>query len=155
MIISTGELLAPDVQALLTQHLAGMAEHSPPDSIHALDIDELLADEITFWTVREGQALLGCGALKELNAKHGEIKSMRTAEPHLGKGVATTLLHHIIAVARERQYVRLSLETGSGPAFEPAHALYLKNGFEFCGPFAEYRPDPFSRFMCLAIRQAR
>ena len=109
MIISTGELLAPDVQALLTQHLAGMVEHSPPDSVHALDLDALLADEITFWTVRDEGVLLGCGALKELDARHGEIKSMRTAEPHLGKGVATTLLHHLIAVARERQYERLSL----------------------------------------------
>ena len=154
LIIFTGELLAPDVQELLAQHLVSMAEHSPPESIHALDIDALQADEITFWTVRDGPALLGCGALKEIDATHGEIKSMRTAEPHLGKGVATTLLHHVIAVSKERGYARLSLETGSGPAFEPAHALYLKNGFEFCGPFADYRPDPFSRFMCLRIRPA-
>lgn len=155
MIISTGELFAPDVQELLSQHLAGMREHSPPGSVHALELDELLAENITFWTVRDARALLGCGALKELDATHGEIKSMRTAEQHLGKGVATTLLHHIIAVAKERRYSRLSLETGSGPAFEPAHSLYLKNGFEFCGPFADYQADPFSRFMCLTLRPAR
>ena len=155
MIISTGELFAPDVQELLSQHLAGMREHSPPGSVHALELDELLAGNITFWTVRAAQTLLGCGALKELDATHGEIKSMRTAEQHLGKGVATTLLRHIIAVAKERRYSRLSLETGSGPAFEPAHSLYLKNGFEFCGPFSDYQADPFSRFMCLALRPAR
>lgn len=129
-----------------------MREHSPPGSVHALEIDGLLAEDITFWTVRDAQTLLGCGALKELDATHGEIKSMRTAEPHLGRGVATALLRHIITVAKVRNYSRLSLETGSGPAFEPAHTLYLKNGFEFCGPFAAYEADPFSRFMCLTIR---
>lgn len=147
MNILDGELTAPDVQDLLARHLAGMAEHSPPESIHALDLDALASADITFWTVREGSHLLGCGALKQLTPTHGEIKSMRTAAAHLGKGVATFLLDHIIDVAKERGYERLSLETGSGAAFEPAHALYLKNGFEFCGPFADYRPDPFSRFM--------
>ena len=153
MNIRSGELAAPDVRELLAQHLAGMAEHSPPESIHALDLDALDSTDITFWTVREDAHLLGCGALKELTPTHGEIKSMRTAAAHLGKGVATFLLDHIIDVAMERGYERLSLETGSGAAFEPAHALYLKNGFEFCGPFADYGPDPFSRFMTRQLDQ--
>ena len=90
---------------------------------------------------------MGCGALKELDATHGEIKSMRTVERHLGKGVASVLVDHILNVAEERGYTKLSLETGSGPAFEPAHALYLKHGFDFCGPFGGYTNDTFSRFM--------
>ena len=114
---------------------------------------ELQADDVTFWTAWDEQELLGCGAMKELDARHGEIKSMRTARKHLGKGVAAELLRHIMAVAHDRGYGRLSLETGSGPAFEPAHALYQKFGFEFCGPFHEYGPDLSSRFMTRRLSQ--
>jgi putative acetyltransferase len=149
--IQIDDLSGPGVQCLLADHLQGMAEHSPPESIHAFDLEKLRATDVTFWTVREHDKLLGCGALKELDSLQGEIKSMRTAAAHLGKGVASLLVRHIIATAKERGYERLSLETGSGPAFEPAHSLYLKFGFEFCGPFADYGDDPFSRFMTLRL----
>jgi putative acetyltransferase len=142
-------------RALLDEHLRGMAKHSPADSMHALDVAGLSDPAITFWTVWDGDELLGCGALKELDGRHGEIKSMRTAADHLGKGVASRLVEHILDVAMQRGYRRLSLETGSGGAFEPAHALYRKYGFDFCGPFADYKPDPFSRFMCLMFPPAR
>ncbi len=147
MNIRVDDLSGAEVQALLAAHLRGMHDHSPPESVHALDLDGLRAPDITFWSAWSDETLLGCGALKELNPEHGEIKSMRTAEPHLGKGVASAFVEHILSVARERGYTRLSLETGSGAAFEPAHALYLKHGFEFCGPFGDYTNDPFSRFM--------
>ena len=140
-------LSGSEVRALLAAHLRGMRDHSPPESVHALDLTGLREPHITFWSAWDEQTLLGCAALKELDPSHGEIKSMRTAEAHLGKGVASALVKHILGVARERGYTRLSLETGSGPTFEPAHALYLKYGFEFCGPFGNYTNDPFSRFM--------
>ena len=121
-----------------------MRRHSPPESVHALPIDGLRKPEITFWTVWENDELLGFGALKELDSQHGEIKSMRTASRHLRTGVAQTLLCYIIDEARRRGYRRLSLETGSMEAFEPARQLYARGGFTFCGPFAEYMEDPNS-----------
>lgn len=151
MKITEGGLDDPRVVELLDEHLSGMAEHSPPDSIHALDLAGLEAADITFWTVWNGGELLGCGALKELDPSHGEIKSMRTAAAHLRRGVGRALLTHIIEESVRRGYGRLSLETGSGEAFEPAHALYRKFGFDYCGPFADYRDDPFSRFMTIAL----
>ena len=151
MTITEGGLDEPDVVALLSEHLQGMADHSPPESIHALDVEGLKAPDITFWTMRDGKELLGCIALKQLDEKHGEIKSMRTASAHLRRGVAAALLEHLVAEARRRSYERLSLETGSGPGFEAAHTLYRKFGFEYCGPFASYRDDPFSRFMTLRL----
>ena len=154
MRITEGDLSNPNVIALLSEHLQGMADHSPPESIHALDLEGLRAPDISFWSAWDGPELLGCGALKELDPHHGEIKSMRTAHVHLGKGVGTAIVQHIIAEAMRRGYTRLSLETGSGAAFEPAHTLYQKFGFTFCGPFSDYRDDPFSRFMTLAIEPA-
>lgn len=151
MRIIQDDLSSAKVAALLSDHLEGMATHSPPESIHALDLSALGAPDITFWTAWEGSELLGCGALKELDRRHGEIKSMRTANPHLGKGVATAILSHIIDESSRRAYSRLSLETGSGRAFAPAHSLYEKFGFRYCGPFGEYREDPFSRFMTLEL----
>ena len=151
MRITEGGLDDPEVIALLGEHLQGMADHSPPESIHALDVDGLRAPDITFWTMRDGDAVVGCIALKQLDARHGEIKSMRTASAHLRKGVGAALLEHLVAEARRRRYERLSLETGSGPGFEAAHALYLKFGFEYCGPFGDYREDPFSRFMTVVL----
>ena len=139
------------VRELLEAHLAGMHDATPPESVHALDIDGLRAPEITFWTVWDGDELLGCGAIKELDNTHAEIKSMRTADEHLGKGVASLLMAKLLEVARERGYTRLSLETGSGGPFEAALRFYEKHGFEFCGPFADYGPDPFSRFMTRAL----
>ena len=149
MRIVAGDLADPEVVALLGEHLQGMADHSPPESIHALDLEGLRSADVTFWTVWDGTDLCGCGALKELDGHHGEIKSMRTAATHLRKGVAAAMLEHIVAESRRRSYNRLSLETGSGPGFDAALAFYEKHGFRFCGPFANYRNDPFSRFMTL------
>ena len=149
MKIAEGGLDEPDVIALLGEHLQGMADHSPPESIHALDIERLKGPDIKFWTLREGGELLGCIALKQLDDTHGEIKSMRTSSTHLRRGVAAALLQHVIDEAMRRSYARLSLETGSGPGFEAAHAIFSKFGFIECGPFADYREDPFSRFMTL------
>jgi putative acetyltransferase len=151
MRIIEDNLTGAEVIALLDEHLAAMIKHSPPGKVHALDIEALRAPELTFWTAWDGAELLGCGALKELEPHHGEIKSMRTAKDHVGKGVATAMLEHLVAEGRRRNYSRLSLETGTGPAFEPAHALYRKFGFEYCGPFADYREDSFSRFMALML----
>ncbi len=151
MSITEGGLDDPDVLALLREHLQGMADHSPPESIHALDVEGLKASDITFWTMRDGSEVLGCIALKRLDERHGEIKSMRTASAHLRKGVGAALLEHLVAEARRRNFERLSLETGSGPGFEAAHALYRKFGFVECGPFADYREDPFSRFLTAVL----
>lgn len=145
--VSEGSLDNKNVIDLLQTHLKGMADHSPAESIHALGLNGLKTPAVTFWCVWDGANLCGCGALLELDSHHGEIKSMRTSRPYLGKGVATTLLRYIIATARKRSYQSLNLETGSGDAFMPAHRLYLKYGFKFCGPFSHYVDDPFSRFM--------
>lgn len=151
MEIIVDDLSGSEVQALLREHLRGMHEHSPSESVHALDLDGLRKPEITFWTAWDAGALLGCGALKELDTAHGEIKSMRTAATHLRKGVARTLLAHILAEARRRRYRRVSLETGSGEAFRPAHKLYESFGFSHCGPFDGYIDDSFSLFMTLEL----
>ncbi|HEY6598525.1 MAG TPA: GNAT family N-acetyltransferase [Pseudomonadales bacterium] len=135
------------VARLLREHLDDMALHSPPESVHALDVDALCGPTITFWTATDGGELLGCGALSQLDARHGEIKSMRTATTHRRKGVAAALLEHIVAEAQRRAYSRLSLETGSMDAFAPARALYERFGFVYCGPFADYVLDPNSVFM--------
>jgi putative acetyltransferase len=149
--IREDDLRGADVAALLQEHLNDMHRHSPPESVHALDLDKLGRPEITFWVMREGEALLGCGALKQLDARHGEIKSMRTANVHRGRGVGARMLEHIIAEARTRGYARLSLETGTPAAFDPARRLYSRYGFVECGPFADYVPDPFSTFMTLEL----
>lgn len=149
--IKIDDLSRDEVKALLEEHLQGMALNSPPESIHALTIEELKKTEITFWSAWEGGALIGCGALKELDAHHGEIKSMRTSSLYLRRGVAGRMLEHIIEEARHRNYKRLSLETGSMEAFEPAKKLYLKNGFQYCRPFSNYIEDPNSVFMTLEL----
>ena len=151
MKIMPGNLDDKRVAALLDEHLQGMADHSPPESIHALNLDGLRAPNITFWTIWDGEELCGCGALQELDGGHGEIKSMRTAARHLRKGVAARMLEHILDEARRRGYSHLSLETGSGPGFDAAHALYEKYGFSYCGPFSDYKDDPFSRFMTIEL----
>lgn len=147
MRICEDDLLGSDVAELLREHLRSMATHSPPESDHALNLEALRAPDITFWTVRDGTDLLGCGALKELDSRHGEIKSMRTVQKHLRKGVGTRMLEHIITEAKRRSYSRLSLETGSMEGYAAARALYLRFGFEFCAPFGDYREDPYSMFM--------
>lgn len=133
--------------SLIREHLEEMHVHTPPQSIHALPADALKAPGITFWTAWSGPKLLGCGALAELSRDHGEIKSMRTALNHQRQGVASGLLSFIIDEARRRGYTRLSLETGSMAHFAPARALYQRHGFNYCEPFAPYRPDPNSVFM--------
>ena len=147
MEIKVDDLSGPEVHELLREHLRNMHLHSPPESVHALDLGGLRRPEVTFWTVWEGAELLGCGALKELDSGHAEIKSMRTAAAHLRKGVASRLLRHILAEAAHRGYTRLSRETGSAEAFEPARRLYARYGFAYCGPFADYVEDPYSVFM--------
>ena len=147
MEIRLDDLSGPEIRGLLDEHLTHMTQLSPPESVHALDIDALRKPGITFWTIWSGSELLGCGALKELDPKHGEVKSMRTSSAHRRKGVARTMLTHIIEEARERCYARLSLETGSMAAFEPAQRLYERFGFTFCPPFADYVADPNSVFM--------
>ncbi len=124
MTIEKDDLSGPEIAALLAEHLASMHRQSPPGSVHALPLDALRRPEITFWSAWENGALLGCGALKELDPHHGEIKSMRTAAGHLRKGVATAMLRHILAAARKRGYSRLSLETGAQSGFEAARQLY-------------------------------
>ncbi|AZZ91027.1 GNAT family N-acetyltransferase [Hahella sp. KA22] len=151
MEIRIDDLSGPEVAELLQEHLRGMAENSPPESIHALDLTGLKKPEVTFWTVWDGAELMGCGALKELDAGHGELKSMRTATTHLRKGVASHLLRHILDEARQRNYRRVSLETGSMAAFQPAHQLYAHYGFTLCGPFADYIEDPNSLFMTIEL----
>ena len=151
MEIRIDDLRGPEIARLLQEHLDAMFLHSPAESVHALDLERLRRPEITFWTVWEGGELLGCGALKALDATHGELKSMRTAQRHLRRGVATALMRHMLQVARQRGYRRLSLETGSPDAFLPARAMYERFGFEECGPFGDYVEDPYSVFMTLAL----
>lgn len=147
MEIRVDDLSGNQVKALIAEHLAGMFADSPPESVHALDLEGLKVPEVTFWCAWEGEELMGCGAMKELDSEHGELKSMRTASAHLRKGVARNILAHIIEVAKERGYKRLSLETGSMDSFIPARKLYEDFGFSYCGPFADYVLDPNSAFM--------
>jgi putative acetyltransferase len=152
MEIRVDDLRGPDVARLLQEHLQSMALHSPPESIHALDLEALRGPDITFWCAWQGAELMGCGALKELTPRHGEIKSMRTVSSHLRKGVAAQLMRHILDVAESRSYERLSLETGSMAAFVPARNLYARFGFKPCAPFADYVLDPYSVFMTRELR---
>ena len=152
MKIEIDDLSAEDTIALLKQHLTSMASQSPPESVHALDLDELRSSDITFWSARdEGHRLMGCGALKQLTPVHAEIKSMRTADDFLRKGVAATLLEHVLKEARKRNYQRLSLETGSMESFLAARMLYERFGFTECEPFADYVEDPHSTFMTISL----
>jgi putative acetyltransferase len=140
-----------DVVALLTEHLDDMRATSPPESVHALDLPALLDPRITFVTAREAGVLLGCGALKELSPDHGELKSMRTTDAARGRGVATAVLGWLLAEARARGLSRVSLETGTQDYFAAAHRLYLRHGFLDCEPFGDYRLDPNSRYLTLAL----
>lgn len=151
MQIREDNLAGPEIAKMLQEHIRSAHEHTPPESAHVLNLEELRSPDITFWTVWQGQELLGCGALKELDAKHGEIKTMRTDDAHQGMGVASAMLRHIIKEAEKRSYSRLSLETGSMDAFAPARALYMRFGFEYQGPFADYKKDPYSVFMTLNL----
>ena len=131
MRIELDDLTRPAVHALLKEHLASMYELSPPESVHALGLSKLKAPGISFWTVWDGETLVGCGALKELDQSHGEVKSMRTPRALRGKGAGRAVLQHIVDVARARGYERISLETGVADAFGPAHRLYESFGFTY------------------------
>lgn len=151
MQISIDDPLRGDVLALLEEHLADMYATSPPESVHALDPHALAVPAVSFWTLREDGVLLGCGALKEIDPGHAEIKSMRTANGARRRGVAARLLDHLLAEGRTRGYARISLETGSEDYFAPARALYASRGFTECGPFEGYTEDPNSVFMTLEL----
>lgn len=152
MRIEPDGLSHPAVLALLEEHLGSMRALTPAGSVHALDVARLRQPGIRFWSAWEGESLLGCAALADLGATHGEIKSMRTVATHRRSGVARALLNHILEFARANGYRRLSLETGAGAAFHPAHGLYRSFGFADCGPYGSYREDPNSRFMTLELR---
>ncbi|WP_421382959.1 GNAT family N-acetyltransferase [Bacillus salacetis] len=151
MEIRIDDLTGSEVKELIMDHLQDMAIHSPAESRHALNLDGLRKPEVTFWSAWEGKELVGCGALKELDSRHGEIKSMKTSSRHLRKGVSKRVLLHIIEESRKRGYTRLSLETGSMAAFEPARKLYERFGFSYCEPFADYKEDTNSTFMMLEL----
>jgi putative acetyltransferase len=149
----------PDVVALLERHLAFANRHSPPEDVHALDLDALAAPDISFYSCRlaregaqgEDGELLGIGALRMLDPGHAELKSMHTVEAARGQGVGAAMVEHLLAAARQRGVTRVSLETGTPDAFAPARALYTRFGFEVCGPFGSYGPSPFSVCMTLAL----
>lgn len=147
MDIKIDDLTGLEVTKLIGEHLHSMTLNSPPESIHALNLKQLQRPEITFWSAWEGNELVGCGALKEINCQHGEIKSMRTSSLHLRKGVAKRILQHLIEEGKRRGYRQLSLETGSMDSFAPARRLYTSFGFKYCNPFADYKEDPNSVFM--------
>jgi len=155
MDIRVDNLISSEIIQLLHEHLQSVALHSPLESVHALDLEALRKSEVTFWSVWQNSELMGCGAIKELDSLHGEIKSMRTVSLHLRKGVASRLMHHILEEARRRSYQRLSLETGSTEAFAPARSLYASFGFKPCGPFADYVEDPYSVFMTRELQGRR
>ncbi|MFZ6027819.1 MAG: GNAT family N-acetyltransferase [Chloroflexota bacterium] len=139
------------VVQFLAEHIADMRSASPPESKHVLDLEGLKKPDVTFWSVWLDDELVACGAIKRLSATHAELKSMRTSAGHRGAGIGTMLVQYIIGAARQRGFRRISLETGAAAFFEPARALYRKNGFEYCPPFDGYRMDPNSVFMTREI----
>ena len=143
-----------DIRELLKRHLTFAHTHTPPQDVHALDIDGLIDPAVTFYSCRRGGQLLAVGALKQLDPRHAEVKSMHTAQEARGRGLGRAMLNHLIAVARNRGYLRLSLETGTMAAFTPARSLYASAGFEPCGPFAGYQPSPSNTFMTLWLAGA-
>lgn len=154
-------LQSPEVIALLEEHLADMRATSPPESVHALDLEGLLAANVQFWSAWEESEnkqaqprLVGCVALKRLSATEAELKSMRTSQQCRGKGFGRQLLQFVIAQATEQNFHQIFLETGTQEFFKPARTLYAQHGFEYCGPFSDYREDPHSTFMCLLLTEA-
>ena len=154
MKIEIDDLSRPAIHALLQEHLHSMRALSPPNSVHALDLQALCQSDITFWSAWEGSQLLGCGALKELGNRHAEIKPMRAPAALRRQGAGRAILAHIVGVARSRACERLSLETGAIEAFRPAQRLYESFGFVRCGPFSDYAEDPYSVFMTLRLQAA-
>ncbi|WP_299491836.1 GNAT family N-acetyltransferase [uncultured Shewanella sp.] len=155
MEIKIDDLNNGAVVQLLREHLEDMYATSPSESVHALDVNALTTPEITFFSCWENNELLGCAAIKELNAKHAELKSMRTSNHARKSGVGTRILKHILKVSADRGYTKISLETGSQPFFKPARHLYEKFGFQYCDPFSDYKLDPYSQFMSYALGEKR
>ena len=151
MEIRVDDLRGPEIKELLEAHLELMRAITPPESVHALDLDGLRAPEVTFWTLWEDDVLLCCGALKQISPSHGEIKSMHTAAHARSRGLARKMVEHILKEARARSYTRLSLETGGFDAFIPARSLYADFGFQMTEPFGDYELDPNSAYMTLEL----
>ncbi|GIH62707.1 GNAT family N-acetyltransferase [Microbispora siamensis] len=147
MRIVEDDLSGPQIAEFLREHVREMRSITPLESKHALDLDGLRTPDVTFWSVMDGDTIVGCGAIKRLDPAHAELKSMRTSAARKRSGIASLLLAHIIAEAGRMGFTRLSLETGSADFFLPARRLYEKFGFGYCEPFADYRPDPHSVFM--------
>lgn len=153
MKIVVDDLSGPEIAGFLDEHVQEMRSITPLESKHALDLDGLRSPEVLFWSVWDGDTLVGCAAIKRLDAGHAELKSMRTAPTRKRSGIASLLLEHIISEAKRIGFARLSLETGSAEFFRPARNLYEKFGFDYCEPFAEYSPDPNSVFMTRALQE--
>ena len=151
MIVRKDDLQGEQTIGLLLDHHQDMFNHSPPEAVHALDLDGLRSPVMTFWSAWIDDDIAGCGGLKALSEVAGEIKAMRTVQRHLRKGVAVSILKVIIEEAKSRGYQSISLETGSQQAFVPARKMYEANGFVECGPFADYKLDPNSVFMTLKL----
>ena len=151
MRIAVADPAEPEIVALLQEHLRDMRATSPPESVHALDLDGLRDPAVTVWSVREDAGLVAIGALKDLGEGHGEIKSMRVADGFRGRGIASLLLRHLLAAARGSGLVRISLETGTQPFFAPARTLYTRHGFRQCPPFGTYSEDPNSAYFTLRL----
>ncbi|NRA61781.1 MAG: GNAT family N-acetyltransferase [Psychrobium sp.] len=147
IIIKQGGLDNSQVIALLRQHQQAMLDQSPQESVHTLDLSSLHSPEMTFIAAWFGDKLAGCGAIKQLDQTSGEIKSMRTSDDFLQQGVAANILQHLLVLAQQKGFHRVSLETGTAPQFFAAHRLYQRHGFEECAPFADYKLDPHSLFM--------
>ncbi|TDC55465.1 GNAT family N-acetyltransferase [Actinomadura sp. KC345] len=147
MNIVVDDLSRPEIAAFLNDHVREMRAITPLESKHALDLDALREPEVTFWSVMDGQSVVGCGAIKKLDAFHAELKSMRTAPTRKRSGIASSLMEHILTETKRMGFTQLSLETGSAEFFLPARKLYERFGFTYCAPFADYKPDPNSVFM--------
>lgn len=151
-MISTDDPRADDVRELLRRHLAYARANTKPEEVFALDVDALVDPAVTFFSFRGDGELLGIGALRHLDARHAEIKSMHTAEAARGQGIGRAMVDHLIDVAGEAGYARVSIETGAGPAFAPARGLYASVGFTPCGPFGDYGPNPNATYMTRLLR---
>jgi putative acetyltransferase len=151
IVIAVDDPRRADIVALLERHLAFAHEHTPPEDVHALDLAGLLDPAVTFFSARRDGELLAIGAIKELDPRHGELKSMHTSAAVRRGGLGRAMVDHLVAVARDRGYERVSLETGTMDAFGPARSLYAASGFVACGPFGDYEPRPSSAFMTLAM----
>lgn len=145
------DLSGEAIRELVALHLSGMHANSPACKVHALPVEKLRQPGVTFYSAWVGDVLAGMGAIRELDATHGELKSMRVASDWLGKKIGEAMLLHLLSVARQRGYARVSLETGQGPAFEPALGLYRKHGFVNCEAFADYVLDGFSQCLTLQL----